>query len=173
MPNSIEINSLSRESPRNFGFKNKLLDYWLSSLMVQAALSEAGGSSSKAGFGRCLLFLGGAQSQGRVWVQSCESLCKTWVGSPGIACCWSVGADGKWRSTRAFIKCITLLSHLIPQDTSIRYPNQTPADPPGLLPASALQSEARLVPGGIRDTRDINTYGCRYGVVVQSGQRPC
>lgn len=65
LPNSIEINSLSRESPRNFGFKNKLLDYWLSSLMVQAALSEAGGSSSKAGFGRGLLFLGGGSEPGQ------------------------------------------------------------------------------------------------------------
>jgi len=63
LPSSIEINSLLRESPRNICLNNKLLDYWLSSLTVQAACSEDEGRSSKAGFGQGLTG-GSEQGQG-------------------------------------------------------------------------------------------------------------
>lgn len=78
LPNSIEINSLLGKSSRNIGFNNKLLDYLLSSLMVQAAHCKAGGSSSEADISFWPKS-GGGQSRGTVWVQIHGTLCKPWM----------------------------------------------------------------------------------------------
>lgn len=122
LPNSIGINSLLGESPKNVAFDNKLLDYFFSNLMVQAVHSEVRGSFARmgavpehmshgrgAGFGQAPS--GGFRAQaghGRKLGEPLQSLGE----GPGIARSWNSGAEGKWKAPE---HVLNILMYLLPE----------------------------------------------------------
>lgn len=106
----MEINSLLRESSRNIDFKNKLLDHLLSSLTRLGEVQQ----------GRFGLRSEGGSEQ----VQNCKNLFKAGVRDPGFL----VAGIWEHQSIYETPPCIPFLSHLIPQATSVCYPNPTPAE---------------------------------------------